>query len=339
MSNYAINYDIFISQIRGAVVKKEDTTAYLLLVLACSLIYGGVLAALPLDEFRDRDNYLRYATISWDILETYWAKSPLVALANEPLWLLINAGLAKIFAPETILRLIIFFPATWVAWNVLRQDSRQFIWLLLFLLIPQIFVHHLCMLRQGLAIAIFLAGWFSHRKSVRLLLMAVTPFIHASFFFVLLLLMVVTIARRLRLAAGLRILLFAGLGLGVALLLGWVVPLLGARQANVYEFSMTNVSGLGFVFWGMMLAIMCLQGRIFMRRYAFEIGTIVFYLACYFLIEVAARIFESSFLLVLLAGLHLTSWRRDAFLTSIFGYSLLQYALRLNEPWLGFGIT
>lgn len=339
MSNYIVNYSNISPQTWGAVIQKEDTTGYLLLVLACSLIYGGVLTALPLEEFRDRDNYLRYATSSWGILESYWAKSPLVALANEPLWLLINAGLAKVFTPETVLRLIIFFPATWVAWIVLRQDSRQFVWLLFFLLIPQIFVHHLCMLRQGLAISIFLTGWFAHRKSVRLLFMAATPFIHASFFFVLLLLVVVTVARRLRLAAELRIPLFVALGLGVALSLGWVAPLLGARQAGLYNFSASYVSGLGFVFWGMILAVMCLQGRIFMRRYAFEIGVIVFYLASYFLIEVTARILESALLLVLLAGLHLTSWRRVAFLMSILGYGILQYALKLNEPWLGFGVA
>lgn len=145
------------------------------------------------------------------------------------------------------------------------------------------------------------------------------------------------VARQLRLAPDLRTLLFAVLGLGMAIYVGLVASLLGARQANVYAFSMPDVSGLGFVFWGMVLEVMCLQGRVFVRQHAFEIGIIVFYLTTYFLIEVTGRIFECGFILVLLAGLRLTGWRRVAFLTFIVSYGLLLYALRLDEPWMGFG--
>ena len=45
---------------------------YQLLVLTLAVVYGGVLAGLPLDEFKDRANYLIYAEHSWDIFERYW---------------------------------------------------------------------------------------------------------------------------------------------------------------------------------------------------------------------------------------------------------------------------
>lgn len=316
-------------------MQEKPGVSYQFLVLTLALIYGGLLASMPLDVFSDRVNYLNYAENSLHILEGYWAISPLTGLVNEPLWLLINAGLAMLFSPEMVLRLIIFVPASLVAWNVLRQDSRQFIWLLLFLLLPQVIDNHIVHLRQGMAVAVFLTGWFTASRSLRWLMLVATSFIHAAFFFILTLLVLAGIARRLRLAADLRTLLFIGFGLGVGGVLGWLASFLSARQANEYAFSITGVSGLGFIFWGMVLGVMCLQGQAFMRRHAFELGVIAFYLTTYFLIEVTGRIFESALLLVLLAGLRLTDWRRVAFLALIISYGVLQYAFKINEPWIG----
>jgi len=55
-----------------------------------SLIYAATLAFLSLDVFKDRINYLRYAESSLAILQGYFNKGILVALVNEPVWLLIN---------------------------------------------------------------------------------------------------------------------------------------------------------------------------------------------------------------------------------------------------------
>lgn len=337
MFNRTINNTVPNIGIKYGLIQERSNVGYYFLVLALALTYGGLLASLPLDAFSDRVNYLNYAENSWNIFERYWTVSPVIVLFNEPLWLLINAGLATVLSPKVVLQLIIFVPASLVAWNVLRQDSHQLIWLMFFLLLPQVIVYHICGLRQGAAISIFLTGWFTTKRPLRYLMLALTPFIHSSFFFVLALLSLTNITRWLRLSADLRILLFAGLGLGVGTALSWITSLLGARQANFFAFSMTNVSGFGFIFWGLVLGVMCLQGRTFMRQHAFEIGVIAFYLTTYFLIEVTGRIFESTLLLVLLAGLRLTGWRRVVFLTLIISYGLLQYAIRFDESWMGFG--
>jgi len=338
MSNYGIKIGAFNLQRRKIVEKKKDTSVFLFWVLLCSLVYGGVFVSLPLYEFSDRNNYLRYASHSWDIFEMYRANGLLVVLANEPLWLLLNAALAKIFAPETVLRIIIFFPATWVAWTILRHNSPPFIWLLLFLLLPQTVVHHLCMLRQGLAIAIFLAGWFSPRRYIRLLLMAVTPFIHASFVFVLAIYFLSFLLRKLKVAADVRTLTYCSFALGFSLLLAWLASMVGARQAEYYTFSAADISGFGFVFWLVILFVMFLQGKRYLYTYSFEVGGLFFYLVSYFFIPVSARIFESMLLLILIAGLHLTGWRCTIFLVSITSYCILQYALKIHQPWLGFGV-
>ena len=320
-------------------VNNHGSVGYQLLVVFIAFGYGGMLSALPLEVFSDRVNYLNYAANSWDILVRYWSTGLSVGLFNEPLWLLLNSVLAQVFSPETVLRLIIFGSAALVAWQVLRQDSRYFFILLVFLLLPQVVGYHITGLRQGVAIALFLTGWYVQKRSWRWLLIGMTPFVHASFFFVILLLALTGIARQLKLATDLRTLLFVSAGLGTSVMLGPFVAMVGARQAEVYSFSTANVSGLGFLFWTAIFFIMCLQGRTFIRQYAFEYGAVVFYLSTYFLIEVTGRIFESTLLLVLMAGLHLSGWRRQLFIAMIIGYGALQYLLRVREPWLGFGAT
>lgn len=312
---------------------------YRLTVLALAVAYGLALAMLPMDAFLDRENYLVYAQSSDLTLAGYAASGWLRALANEPLWLLSNVVLSSFLAPEQVVRFFVFLPATTVAYLVLRTDPRQFLWLLLILLLPQVIKNHIIHLRQGVAIAVFLLGWNLTSSTWRRVLFLSTPFIHASFFFVLGLLALTHFAKKLRLAADLRMLTFIAAGVGVGVGLGWLAQILGARQVQEYEFVAAQVSGLGFFFWCLVLILFVMQGKRFMRDNAFALGAIAFYLGTYFLVGVTARIFESAMLIVLLAGLRLTGWRRPAFLSLVTAYGILVYWLRLDEPWLGFGVT
>lgn len=317
---------------------RRSVPVYPIFAFILAIIYGGILAGLPLEVFSDRANYLVHAENAQDILARYWETGPLVMLANEPVWLLINTALATWLPPENVLRLLIFVPASLVAWLVLRHDSRQFVWLLLILLFPVVNKNFIVHLRQGVAIAVFLAGWMAPRRPIRWALFAAAPFIHASFFIVLALMAVAHATRFLRLAADIRTLLFVAMGIAAGSGIGFLAAQLGARQALQYEFSMTDVSGLGFLFWALVFLVWCFQGRDFLRRHAFEAGVIVFYLGTYFSIEVTARIFESALPVVLLAGLALTGWRRLVFLILLLSYGGLQWILRVGQPGLGFGI-
>ena len=119
----------------------SDSQYYHILVFFIAVAYGAFLSLLPQDLFTDRDNYLNYAENSILILQRYqgWGLIPL--LANEPLWLLVNAGLANWFPPSSVLRCIIFMPATLVAWMVLVRNPKQFLWLLVFLLFVMVETH------------------------------------------------------------------------------------------------------------------------------------------------------------------------------------------------------
>jgi len=311
-----------------------DYLAYHLSLILISLSYGFILSSMPLTIFKDRFAYLRYAENSLDKLFQYWANSPLTGIVNEPLWLLINYVLSIFFTPENVLRVIIFIPATITALIVLQHGPKHFIWLLVFLLMPQVIKSHIIHLRQGLASTVFLMGWLSCKPTIRLTFIAITPFIHSAFFIVIMLLALSKIANHLRISVDLRATLFtiAGIFMGIGGL-HWASEVLGARQAGIYSFEMKAASGLGFVFWFLVLLVMSLQGRDFIRRHTFELGTIIFYLSTFFFIEVATRIFKCTMIPLLLAGIYLTDWRRQVFFILIVFYGVSQHALDFYNSW------
>lgn len=307
-----------------------------LFAILFALAYASVLTGLPLMEFKDRANYLTYASSSLKILQHYAEGGWPVLLTNEPLWLLINVGLSQLLPPELVLRAIIFLPAFVVSYLTVRSSPRNAIWAILFLLVPQVLKNHITHLRQGLAVAVFLCGWFSRRRGWRLAFFSMVPFIHSGFFFVLGLMALVHITKRLRLAADLQMIVIAGatgiVGVGLPWLASYLGSYLGARQFQQYVFAPGAISGIGFLFWGGILALMLLQPRRYLKEHAFEIGTIMLYLALYPFVEISARVFENTTLLVLLAGLRLTEPNRRLFLTCVLAYAVLTWGQRLLGP-------
>jgi hypothetical protein len=306
-------------------------------VVFLALSYGAVLAGLPMAGITDRDNYLAYGEHSWDRFLAYLDQGLPPLLSNEPLWLLINAGLGRLFPPDHVVRIIIFVSASLFSYLVLRRRPGYFGWLLLFLLFPQVLKNYVIHLRQGTAAAVFLLGWFSSRRTLGNALVLAAPFIHSSFFAVDAILFTAWGLRKLSFAADIRSFVFALAGLGASLSTAYLAGAIGARQAETYAFTGPNVSGFGFVFWAFIFALTCLQGRGFLRRHAFESGVILFYLATYFFLDVAARIFESVLVLALLSGLDLTDWRRRWFLAAFAADFIFQWAVRLGQPLMGFG--
>ena len=324
-----------LTQQRYPWVTVPRSVSYQWVSLCLALGYALVLASLPVDVFKDRGNYLIYASHSGIIFERYLAQGWLSAFSNEPVWLWLNTLLAMFWSPEMVVRILIFFPAFAVALVVLRHDSRQFLWLLLILLMPQVIKNHIIHLRQGVAIGVFILGWIAVRPWQRWSLWLLAPLIHTSFFFILPFWVLSQLLVRLRFAMDLRTLLYSIVGITVGLGLGWLATVFQARQATQYGFDSADISGLGFVFWGFVLLLTFWQGREYQRTHAFAVSVLILYLCTYFLSEVTARIFESALLIVLLALLQLKGLRRQIFLAAISFYTLWSYAGRLGSPWLG----
>ena len=324
----------------GCNSEQEANSTYKTLAFLLAIVYASILSQLPDESFKDYSNYLIYAEHSWFRLLWLSNQGFWVVLANEPAWLLANALLGLFLQPDTTVRSIIFFSAFLVSFFTLLAAPKNFWWLLFFLVLASVVKNHLIHIRQGFAVAVFIWAWFSSSRFLKISLLALTPFVHASFFFILMLLIISNAMLKLRLGPGIRSIATGFIAAAVGLGLGWLAALFGARQAQEYEFSMAEVSGFGFLIWLSILIIYVLEGKTFLRRHAFALSLIIFYLGTYFFIEVTARIFESGLLLVLLAGLSLSSWRLLAYKFLVISVLFLaNWLMRISEPALGFGIA
>lgn len=300
-----------------------------------SLVYSLFLASLPIDVFLDRDNYLIYAESSFEIFLRYFDGGGLTALANEPVWLAFNVFIGFFLGPEYTLRVIILLSAFVSFYVVLRSNKRQWLLVVFVLLSPQVLKNDVIHLRQGLALSFFLVGWYAKGYKTKAFFIGLAPFIHASFFFIGFIMVVTYALRYFRFSQGVRTVAAALIGFSLSFGLAHVASFFGARQAIEYIDVSANVSGLAFVFWACVAVLFIAEGRSFSEKYSLEINVIIFYLSTYFFIPVTARIFESAILLVLLAGLQLTGWRRWVFLSAFVFYFVFSYLPRLSQPMLG----
>jgi hypothetical protein len=296
--------------------------------LLVALTYGATLALMPGEGLLDRENYLTYLDIA-PILILDWTNAEILKiLSNEPLWILINAGIGQFFPREQSLQILIFVPAVIVAYCTLRFDRRYALILFIFLLLPQILKNHVVHLRQGFGIAIFLVGWFARSPQWRWGFWFLTPLLHSSFFFVILMLCISRVCQYWRLVLPVTWTGFLLAGLLGAFGLEQIARTMGARQsAESVITSTVDVSGLGFLLWLLALMLLLVQTNSFKRAHSFEIGTVLFYLATYFLSPFSARVFESTLSVVLLAGLRMRGLGRTIFLATMVAFGAFQWLM------------
>lgn len=296
-------------------IKNQESINYKLVTLVLALIYAFTLANYSFDDSvsQDRDAYLYFASNSQFIFFNNYSEGGLLKLlSNDSLFLIINIFLSNFYEPETVVKIIIFFSSFVTSFLVLKYNSKYFLLLILFLIVPGILFKFIVHLRQGLAISTFLLGWFSLSKRWRLFFFILTPLIHSSFFFVFLVYIFTLFLKKLNFGIGLKIFGTIILGIIISLSLEYIIYFTEARQTR-YGFKMAAVSGLGFLAWFSFFVLYLLEGKNFVKKYSFELMIIIFYLTTYLLIEISARIFESALIIVLIAGLSLTAWRKQIF--------------------------
>ncbi|PKI25875.1 hypothetical protein [Pseudomonas monteilii] len=302
-----------------------------------ALAYAFLFVVLPQDGLKDRINYIAYLENSTLLLRYNAGNGVFSLIANEPVWLLINASLQWLFGGLAI-KFVVGIPAFYVSYLVLRSRPECFFWLVLFLFLPQTIKNHIIHLRQGWGVLVFLMAWFSHSKGSKLFLYALTPLIHSSFFFVDLILLLSWFFQRFRFSLSIRHFVYFVIGGGFAIGLASVAALMGARQAENFNSTELKVSGFGFVFWLSILVVFTLQGRTFLKHNSFAVGGLIVYLSGYFLTEAAGRIFESFLWLILLAGMDMGKRWRTIFSVMVLLYGIAAYWLNSSLPWFGFGV-
>ncbi|MEH8015845.1 EpsG family protein [Rheinheimera muenzenbergensis] len=304
--------------------------------LLVALLYAALLCSFPMEGVIDRANYLEMARVSPLIMARHLGQGLHSLLANEPVWLALNSVLGLLFDDTVVVRIIVFFSAFVVSYLLLLNNPKNFFWLMLVLVFPQVMKNFVIHIRQGLAIAVFLLGWFSAGNKKRLFFIGLSPFIHSSFFIIIAIMLGGWLLKKLRTAPDIKLLLYFCVSLSLALLVAQLAAIVGARQATTTAITAEAASGIGFIFWTMMLVLMLLQGRRFLHQYTVASGVLIFYLAAYFFTPIAGRVFESGVLLVLLALLATTGWRRIIMLTTILAFNAALMLVSYTQPLMGF---
>jgi hypothetical protein len=295
---------------------------YYYLIFIVSFLYAYTLISIPMDGIPDRDNYLNYALNASEIWTRYTQISIFV---NEPIWLEINEALSHLFySPKITVLTIIFFASFVTAFVVLKVNKKYFIYLLAIILLWQVMQKNIIHLRQGLAISFFLVAYFLENKKIKFFLYTILPFIHLSFFFILFILIFSHYIKRINIPIYINYILQVLLYIFISLFILYLAQLLGARQANGYIETSQNISGLGFIFWSIILLLYITEHNKFQTTHYFSISILFFYLSAYFLLPVSARIFESAIILVLLSALDLSDKRKYIFFALFSIYFILQ---------------
>jgi len=315
------------------------TTPEEIFLITFSFFYGFLFSQIPSNNFKDFDNYLNFASNSGEIIIAYTDIGLFQFLVNEPVWLIINATLGLVLVPETIVRTIIFIGAFSIAYLILRYNPKSFFLLILILFLPSVIKNYLVHLRQGTGIAVFLLGWFALDRGVRRFLIGLTPLIHASFFIIIICLMLTKILNYSRLTSHLKLFVFSLFAIFLAHGSIPLAELMGARQGEQYGSHGVGVSGLGFVLWSASLLIMLGAKSGWLRSHIFEVSIIILYLAMYWVIPIAPRVFESGLILVLLAGLSLDRARKQLWFGLVIFAGIIDWTQRVGQPAFGFAVS
>ncbi|MCK0769388.1 hypothetical protein [Chromohalobacter canadensis] len=321
-------------------IPTQGSFGYKAMCLALAGIYAWFLMGLDIDGYIDRANYLVYAKYSKEVFAMYAANGFSEMLTNEPLWLLFNIWLSEHFTPEDTLRVVIFFSSFLVSFLVLRSYPKYAFVLVLFILMPQVLKNNIIHLRQGLGITFFFLGWWCRYLPLRILFIGLAPLVHASFFFINALFLLNIAFSTFSVSIVWRVVYTLGVGVVLGVMGIWLADALGARQGGnaMYSGMGAGGTGLAFLFWIVFTVVLFMEGKAFLKNNFFAVSILIFYLSTYFLLPVTARVFESGMLVVLLASLGLTDWRRYAAYTLYAFYFCMQWYPLLGLPGYGWGI-
>lgn len=273
-----------------------EAALYWLFSTFIGLFYISFLSLMPNEWFRDRDNYLIYATDSESIIERYNAVN--ILFFNEPIFLYINVFLEKIIDYEYIPHFFVFFTTTiFVIFLTYKSKSflMFFLGILLSLFVPYMIQGELTALRQGVATSIFILAFFfikSEKKVAAILFLC--ALIHSIFFlFFLIWTLNFYFFKDFELKAKLffnilMMLIFSFLFLIVA-------QFLGLRQGEEYQQDMEvqRSGGAFLLFFGVAIYLYLYGDKNDKRLYEFTLIGLVIFLTTYFLTPIAGRFFNT----------------------------------------------
>lgn len=302
-------------------------------------IYAAYLAWLPIDGFLDRENYVLYANSSY-VIQAFYLHSYISYLTNEPIWLAMNVYLYEFIDVDSIIRIFIFFPAFVTSYIVMRKRNFVIPIALAIMIVPGVVQNYIVHIRQGVAVSIFLAGYFSKDRRIGYFLIALSPFVHSAFFVISGLYFACELLGRVKfIKPQWRIMLMVAAILVVAAFMEIVMASASFRQVNEYRNVETEISGLGFLAWLFMLLLICSQGVKFVEDNLFSVLSLIFYLLIYFFAPFAGRVIECVVIPIFFTGMMMPSWKKWAFAGAMFAQAAAFYVLNSGSYWFGWGLS
>lgn len=259
-----------------------------------SMIYAALLSSFPSFIFRDRDEYVVYATYSTSLLENY---DSLSYIFNEPIFLYYNKILSYVFSVNLIPKVGVFLIAFTLAYFILIYASSFLKIILGFFLIffvSYTFHLQLVVLRQGLATIMLM--WFVHLywgQKKFYLLCFILPFFHASFFIIVPTLIYDRILSNYISSTKIKILIISISMMFLSLILLQIATDLGVRQATQDHLLNNENGGGGFILFAFIFMFLYFRGlnNVYNNKYGrISILGLIVYLAFYFTVPVSGRI-------------------------------------------------
>lgn len=311
---------------------------YRLIPFLFAMTYATYLTSLPIDAFLDRVNYILYASSSY-LIQAFYLGSYASYLANEPLWLAMNIHLYEFFEVDTIIRIFIFFPAFITAYIVMSKRNFGFLIAFAIMLIPGVAQNYIVHIRQGVAVSIFLIGYFSNKRKIANYIIAISPFIHSAFFLIAGIYFACEVFKRIKFVKPQwRITIMVAAIILATVFMETVMAGAAFRQTNEYRNIATEISGLGFLVWSFILALICSQGVRFVEENLFSVLSLIFYLMIYFFAPFAGRVIECVVIPIFFTGMMMAGWKRWAFAGIMFAQAAAFYVLNSGSYWFGWGV-
>lgn len=288
----------------------------------CAL-YSFVLSALSGEKFLDWGNYINYVEDSRIILEANFDSNFLVTLTNEPVWLLLNMLLSGYFESAFVVKIFVFFSAAVISYYCVYRGEKDVIGILIILFFPLVVMKFLVHIRQGVGIAFFCLMLMQRNLALKAFFLLMATLTHSSFFFIDLIYLLAQFSTVARVSKEVYFFTIVIFGISIPKLIGIFSTWGGPRQFESEFLFVSNVSGLGLTFWLGVVFLYFLQGKQFVSKYRFEIGSLLLYAALYLSMGISARILESALIFFMLAGLQLSNWREIVYKFSILIFGVL----------------
>jgi hypothetical protein len=310
-----------------------------------SFVYAGFVYTSYGDSILDSANYFNYAANSYYILQALLSKGWNSIIFGEPIWLWINTLISQIQSPADQVKLIASTSAFILSLVFLNSFPGGLLIAAAYLLFPGIVKNFFIHVRQGLAIAVFMIGFFSSIRYIRYLMLGIAPLIHSSFFIVYyayaLSLLIRYISNNFKIAKQ----VFVGIaqfasGLLFGLASYYYASFSGVRQIDAYFFGdqldIGKGSGVGFVAWLVVYLIIayCI-GRNLSVFCQLPYSVMGFYLGSYFVFSPVSRVFEDILPIYFVMLQYMRpDIRRILNVTSLV-LAFIYYLQRLSQPCFG----